>query len=100
MSQEAIAEREMAPEATSLAGPVRAVQRSTLSFRDSMPRRSGQMISDVVRTTRPALQAWRAQDCWICVGGISVRDLSRSDEVIVTLMAPIVKSRFGSAALT
>jgi hypothetical protein len=58
------------------------------------------MISDVVRTTRPALQAWRAQDCWICVGGISVRDLSRSDEVIVTLMAPIVKSRFGSAALT
>jgi hypothetical protein len=34
------------------------------------------------------------------VGGISVQDLSRSDEVIVTLMAPIVKSRFWSAALT
>jgi len=58
------------------------------------------MFSDVMRATRPALQAERAQDCWICVGGISVRDLSRSDAVMMTLKQHTVKSRFGSAALT
>ena len=66
----------------------------------SMPRQRGHNVSDVRRATRPVSQAERAQMIWFCVGGISVRDLSRSDSPMVTPKGLVVKSRFGTARLT